>query len=291
MTDVFGTVLTAMVTPFTPSGDIDRAATASLASHLVDSGNDGLVVNGTTGEAPTTSDDEKDEVIRIVLEAVGDRAKVIAGVGTNNTSHTVELAQRAEKAGAHGLLVVTPYYNKPPQAGLLQHFRMVADATDLPNMLYDIPGRSVAEISTATLVDLSEHPNILAVKDAKGDLAASARVLAATDLLYYSGEDALNLPLLAVGATGFVSVIGHFVGPELRAMREAFFTGELARAQELHYQSLAPNDAVFATQAAITVKGALARQGLCGPTVRLPLIEATHEQVDAVIAALEAISG
>lgn len=291
MTDVFGTVLTAMVTPFTPDGALDPEATATLARHLVDSGNDGLVVNGTTGEAPTTSDDEKDEVIRIVLDAVGDRAKVIAGVGTNNTAHTVELAERAQKAGAHGLLVVTPYYNKPPQAGLLQHFRTVADATDLPNMLYDIPGRSVAEIATPTLIALSEHPNIVAVKDAKGDLAASARVLAATDLVYYSGEDALNLPLLAVGASGFVSVIGHFVAPELKAMREAFFAGELVRAQTLHYQSLAPTDAVFVTQAAITVKGCLARQGLCGATVRLPLIEATHDQTDAVIAALEAISG
>ena len=291
MTDAFGTVLTAMVTPFTPAGEIDPEAIAALANHLVDSGNDGLVVNGTTGEAPTTSDDEKQEVIRIVLDAVGDRAKVIAGVGTNDTAHTVELAERAQKAGAHGLLVVTPYYNKPPQAGLLQHFRTVADATDLPNMLYDIPGRSVAEIATPTLVALSEHPNIVAVKDAKGDLAASARVLAATDLLYYSGEDALNLPLLAIGASGFVSVIGHFVAPELKAMREAFFAGDIGKAKALHYKSLPPNDAVFVTQAAITVKGALARQGLCGATVRLPLIEATHDQVDAVIAALEAISG
>lgn len=291
MTDAFGTVLTAMVTPFTPAGELDPEAIAALANHLVDSGNDGLVVNGTTGEAPTTSDDEKQEVIRIVLDAVGDRAKVIAGVGTNDTAHTVELAERAQKAGAHGLLVVTPYYNKPPQAGLLQHFRTVADATDLPNMLYDIPGRSVAEIATPTLVALSEHPNIVAVKDAKGDLAASARVLAATDLLYYSGEDALNLPLLAIGASGFVSVIGHFVAPELKAMREAFFAGDIGKAKALHYKSLPPNDAVFVTQAAITVKGALARQGLCGATVRLPLIEATHDQVDAVIAALEAISG
>ena len=291
MTDAFGTVLTAMVTPFTPAGEIDPEAIAALANHLVDSGNDGLVVNGTTGEAPTTSDDEKQEVIRIVLDAVGDRAKVIAGVGTNDTAHTVELAERAQKAGAHGLLVVTPYYNKPPQAGLLQHFRTVADATDLPNMLYDIPGRSVAEIATPTLVALSEHPNIVAVKDAKGDLAASARVLAATDLLYYSGEDALNLPLLAIGASGFVSVIGHFVAPELKAMREAFFAGDIGKAKALHDKSLPPNDSVFVTQAAITVKGALARQGLCGATVRLPLIEATHDQVDAVIAALEAISG
>lgn len=291
MQEAFGTVITAMVTPFHNDGSLDREATAALATHLVDSGNDGLVVNGTTGEAPTTSDDDKDDVVRIVVDAVGDRARVIAGVGTNNTAHTVELAQRAATAGAHALLVVTPYYNKPPQAGLLSHFRTVADATDLPNMLYDIPGRSAAEIATPTLVALAEHPNIAAVKDAKGDLMASARVLATTDLLYYSGEDGLNLPLLAIGATGFVSVIGHFVAPQLKAMREAFLAGDLSRARQLHFQSLPPNDAIFATQAAITVKGALARQGLCGAAVRLPLIEATVDQVDAVITALEAISG
>lgn len=291
MHDAFGTVITAMVTPFTAEGAVDPSALAALADHLVDSGNDGLVVNGTTGEAPTTTDDEKDEVIRIVLDAVGDRAKVIAGVGTNSTAHTVELAERAQKAGAHALLVVTPYYNKPPQEGLLQHFHTVGSATDLPNMLYDIPGRSAAEIATQTLIGLAEHPNILAVKDAKGDLAASARVLAATDLLYYSGEDALNLPLLAIGGTGFVSVIGHFVAPELKALREAFLAGDLQGAQELHYQCLPPTDAIFTTQAAITVKGALHRQGLCEATVRSPLIEATDAQVDAVIAALEASSG
>ncbi len=291
MHDAFGTVITAMVTPFTPGGALDRDATAALADHLVDSGNDGLVVNGTTGEAPTTSDDEKDEVIAIVRAAVGERAKVIAGVGTNNTAHTVELAHRARKAGADGLLVVTPYYNKPPQEGLLQHFRTVADATDLPNMLYDIPGRSVAEIATPTLIALAEHPNIAAVKDAKGDLAASARVLAATDLLWYSGEDALNLPLLALGATGFVSVIGHLVAPLLAAMREAFLAGDHEAARELHFQSLPVNDAVFVTQAAITVKGALAQQGLCAAHVRSPLIDATEDQVAAVLTALETISG
>jgi 4-hydroxy-tetrahydrodipicolinate synthase len=291
MQEAFGTVITAMVTPFTPDGSLDRDAIAALADHLVDIGNDGLVVNGTTGEAPTTSDDEKDEIIRIAREAVGGRAQIIAGVGTNNTAHTVELARRARNAGADALLVVTPYYNKPPQAGLLHHFQTVADATDLPNMLYDIPGRSAAEIATSTLIALAEHPHIVAVKDAKGDLAASARVLAATDLLYYSGEDALNLPLLSLGATGFVSVIGHVVAPLLAAMRTAFLAGDLVAAREMHFESLPTNDAVFATQAAITIKGTLARQGLCLPTVRSPLIDATDEQVDAVVTALEAISG
>lgn len=290
MQEAFGTVITAMVTPFTATGELDRDATAALANHLVDSGNDGLVVNGTTGEAPTTTDDEKDEIIRIVLDAVGDRAVVIAGVGTNDTAHTVELAERAEKAGAHALLVVTPYYNKPPQAGLLRHFQTVADATDLPNMLYDIPGRSAAEIATPTLIELSAHPNIAAVKDAKGDLAASARVLAATSLLYYSGDDGLNLPLLSIGGTGFVSVSGHFLAPLLKTMRDAFFAGDVETARDLHLRSLPPTDAIFVTQAAITVKGTLARQGLCRATVRSPLIEATHDQVDGVLTALEAIS-
>ena len=329
MQDAFGTVITAMVTPFTADGALDTEGLATLASHLVDSGNDGLVINGTTGEAPTTSDEEKVRALQVVLEAVGNRAKVIAGVGTNDTAHTVELAQQAAAAGAHALLIVTPYYNKPPQAGLLHHFRTAADATDLPVMLYDIPGRSAAEIATPTLielaehprilavkdatelpvmlydipgrsaaeiatptlVELAEHPRILAVKDAKGDLAASSRVLSATDLLYYSGDDAMNLPLMSVGGTGFVSVVGHFVAPELVAMRKAFIAGDLEAAQQLHYQSLAVTDAVFVTQAAMTVKAVLARQGLPGGPVRAPLVAATDEQVAGVLTALEAISG
>jgi 4-hydroxy-tetrahydrodipicolinate synthase len=290
MHDAFGTVVTAMVTPFTADGALDEQGLAVLADHLVDSGNDGLVVNGTTGEAPTTTDAEKVRVIEVVREAVGQRARVIAGVGTNDTAHTVHLAREAERAGADALLVVTPYYNKPPQAGLLQHFRAVADATGLQNMLYDIPGRSAAEIATPTLIALAEHPRISAVKDAKGDLAASTRVMGATDLLYYSGDDAMNLPLLAVGGTGFVSVVGHFIGPELAAMRKAFLAGDLDTARALHHQCLAVTDAVFVTQAAMTVKGALARQGLGGATVRPPLVTADDAQVDGVLTALEAIS-
>jgi 4-hydroxy-tetrahydrodipicolinate synthase len=291
MHEAFGTVVTAMVTPLLADGGLDTEGLAALATHLVDSGNDGLVVNGTTGEAPTTTDEEKALALRVVLEAVGNRARVIAGVGTNDTAHTVELARQAEQAGAHALLVVTPYYNKPPQAGLLHHFRTVADATDLPNMLYDIPGRSGTEIATATLVELAEHPRIAAVKDAKGDLAASTRVLAATDLLYYSGDDALNLPLMAVGGTGFVSVVGHFLAPELVGMRKAFLAGDLDTARALHAQVLAVTDAVFVTQAAMTVKGALARQGLPAGPVRPPLVPATDEQVAGVLTALEAVSG
>src|SRR5215204_6853507 len=199
----FGRLLTAMVTPFAADVvDIQR--------------NDGLVVSGTTGESPTTTDEEKDRLLRAVVEAVGDRATVVAGVGTNDTAHTVHLAQAAEKAGADGLLVVTPYYNRPPQAGLLAHFGTVADATGLPAMLYDIPGRTGAEIGTDTLLRLAEHPRIVAVKDAKDSLPAAAVVLARTDLAYYSGTDALNLPLLSVGAVGFVSVVAHVAGSRLR---------------------------------------------------------------------------
>lgn len=287
----FGSVVTAMVTPFTADGELDLAGIERLASHLVDIGNDGLVVNGTTGEASTTSDGEKSEALRAVISAVGDRAIVTAGVGTNDTAHSVELAHQAQAAGAHALLAVTPYYNRPPQLGILHHFRTLADATDLPMMLYDIPGRSVTEIATPTLIELAEHPNILAVKDAKADLPGSARVLAATDLLYYSGDDALNLPLLALGASGFVSVVGHFLAPTLVAMRRAFLDGDLEAARRLHFSTLPTIDAVFVTQAAMTVKATLNRQGLPGGTVRAPLVEASETDVDAVMTALEASSG
>ena len=287
----FGSVVTAMVTPFTADGELDLAGIERLASHLVDIGNDGLVVNGTTGEASTTSDGEKSEALRAVISAVGDRAIVTAGVGTNDTAHSVELAHQAQAAGAHALLAVTPYYNRPPQSGILHHFRTLADATDLPMMLYDIPGRSVTEIATPTLIALAEHPNILAVKDAKADLPGSARVLAATDLLYYSGDDALNLPLLALGASGFVSVVGHFLAPTLVAMRRAFLDGDLEAARRLHFSTLPTIDAVFVTQAAMTVKATLNRQGLPGGTVRAPLVEASETDVDAVMTALEASSG
>lgn len=285
-----GNVITAMVTPFTRDGALDVEGVAALATHLVDIGNDGLVVNGTTGEAPTTTDAEKAQAVRTVIDAVGARARVIAGVGTNDTAHSVELARQAQAAGAHGLLAVTPYYNKPPQEGILHHFRTVADATDLPVMLYDIPSRSAAEIATPTLIALAEHPNIVAVKDAKADLAASARVLAATDLLWYSGDDVLNLPLLSLGATGFVSVSGHFVAGALVALRDAFLAGDMATARAAHLATLPVTDAIFVSQAAMTVKGTLNRRGLPAGPVRGPLVEATAAQVDGVIAALEASS-
>lgn len=209
----FGRVLTAMITPFTADGALDLDGAQQLAVHLVDAGNDGLIINGTTGESPTTTDAEKNDLVRAVLEAVGDRAHVVAGIGTNDTRHTLELARQAEHTGAHGLLAVTPYYSKPPQEGLYRHFTAIADATELPVMLYDIPGRSGVPINTETLVRLAEHPRIVANKDAKGDLGRASWAIAQSGLAWYSGDDMLNLPLLSVGAVGFVSVVSHVVTP------------------------------------------------------------------------------
>ncbi|MFJ4765648.1 4-hydroxy-tetrahydrodipicolinate synthase [Streptomyces diastaticus] len=274
----FGRVLTAMVTPLTADGALDIDGARRLATHLVDAGNDGLVLNGTTGESPTTSDAEKTELIRAVLDAVGDRAHIVAGVGTNDTRHSVELARAAEVAGAHGLLTVTPYYNKPPQEGLYRHFTAIADATGLPVMLYDIPGRSGVPINTETLVRLAEHPRIVANKDAKGDLGRASWAIARSDLAWYSGDDMLNLPLLSVGAVGFVSVVGHLVTPELRALLEAHVSGDVQKATEIHQRLLPVFTGMFRTQGVITTKAALQRLGLPGGPLRLPLVELSAEE-------------
>jgi 4-hydroxy-tetrahydrodipicolinate synthase len=275
----FGRVLTAMVTPFSEDDlSLDAEAAQRLAVHLVDNGHDGLVVNGTTGESPTTSDAEKERVVRAVVEAVGDRAFVLAGVGSSATRHTIELAQQAEKAGAHGLLVVTPYYNKPPQSGLYGHFNAVADATGLPVMLYDIPGRAGVPIASETLVRLAAHERIVAVKDAKDDLGASSWVMNRTKLAYYSGTDMLNLPLLSIGAVGFVSVVGHLVGPQLREMVEAYTSGDVTRATAIHRKLLPVYDAIFKNQGAIMVKAALRLTGLISGAVRPPLVLATPQE-------------
>lgn len=274
----FGRVLTAMVTPFTADGALDLDGAQRLAAHLVDAGNDGLIVNGTTGESPTTSDAEKAQLVRAVVEAVGDRAHVVAGAGTNDTRHSVELARAAEQVGAHGLLAVTPYYSKPPQEGIFRHFTAIADATDLPVMLYDIPGRSGVPISTETIVRLAEHPRIVANKDAKGDLGRASWAIARSRLAWYSGDDMLNLPLLSVGAVGFVSVVGHLVTPELRALLEAHLSGDVAKATEIHQKLLPVFTGMFRTQGVITTKAALSLQGLPGGPLRLPLVELTAEE-------------
>jgi 4-hydroxy-tetrahydrodipicolinate synthase len=276
----FGRVLTAMVTPFTADGALDVDGAQRLAAHLVDAGNDGLIVNGTTGESPTTSDAEKEQLVRAVREAVGDRAFVVAGVGTNDTRHSVELARQAERAGAHGLLTVTPYYSKPTQEGLHRHFTAIADSTDLPVMLYDIPGRSGVPIQTETIVRLAEHPRIVANKDAKGDLGRASWAIARSGLAWYSGDDMLNLPLLSVGAVGFVSVVSHLVTPELRALVEAYLAGDVAKALEIHQRLLPVYTGVFRTQGVITVKAALAIQGLPGGPLRLPLVELSEDETE-----------
>jgi 4-hydroxy-tetrahydrodipicolinate synthase len=279
ITPPFGRLLTAMVTPFKDDLSIDWAGVEKLASHLVSTGHDGIVVNGTTGEAPTTSDDEKIEIIKVVRSAVSGRAKVIAGAGNNETTHSVEQAEMAAKAGADGLLVVTPYYNKPPQAGIEAHFRAMADATDVPVMLYDIPGRTGAQIEPDTIVKLAEHPNIVALKDAKGDVASTSWVIKRCGIPVYSGDDILNLPLLSVGAVGFVSVCGHTVGADLRAMLDGWFAGNNAKALEIHQKLLPVYTGTFRTQGAILTKAALSMMGLPGGKVRLPLVDATPSQV------------
>ncbi|TVT40880.1 4-hydroxy-tetrahydrodipicolinate synthase [Amycolatopsis rhizosphaerae] len=278
----FGRVLTAMVTPFDSEGALDPKRAQELAAHLVELGNDGLVVNGTTGESPTTSDAEKSALIRAVVEAVGDRATVIAGAGTYDTAHSVELARQAEKAGAHGLLVVTPYYSRPPQAGLYAHFTTVADATELPVMLYDIPPRSIVPIEVDTLLRLAEHPRILAVKDAKGDLLAGSEVIANTQLAYYSGDDALNLPWLSVGAAGVVSVIGHVVAGRIRAMIDAYENGDTSTARTNHRGMLPVYRAMSRVGGVVFAKTGLRLRGhdVGGP--RLPIVPATAEQVEAI---------
>lgn len=286
----FGRLLTAMVTPFDADGSLDLPAARDLARHLVDEqAHDGLVVSGTTGESPTTTDEEKAALVEAVVDEVGDRAAVVAGVGTFDTRHTIELAESAQKAGASGLLAVTPYYSKPPQSGLLAHFRAVADATDLPLLLYDIPHRAGVALASETLIRLAEHPRIVGVKDAKGDLVASAKVLAATDLAYYSGEDALTLPLLSVGAVGVVGTSTHFVGSETKQMIDAYLAGDVAAALAMHRRLLPIFTGIFATQGCILVKAGLDLRGRGVGGLRPPLPVATDAERNALAEVLAAV--
>ncbi|MGH3623102.1 MAG: 4-hydroxy-tetrahydrodipicolinate synthase, partial [Sciscionella sp.] len=278
----FGRVLTAMATPFDAEGALDLDKAQELAKHLVDQGNDGIFLNGTTGESPTTTDAEKAWLVRAVLEAVGDRATVLAGAGTYDTEHSKHLARAAAAAGAHGLVVVTPYYSRPPQAGLLAHFTAVADATDLPVMLYDIPPRSVVPIAVDTLRRLAEHPRIQAVKDAKGDLIAGSEVISSTDLAYYSGDDGLNLPWLSIGAVGYVSVIGHVVAGRLRSMLDNYENGEVTNARSIHTAMLPVLRAFSRVGGVLFAKAALRLRGIDIGDPRLPLPPATEENVMAI---------
>ena len=275
-----GRLLTAMVTPFDSNRALDLAAAADLADYLVtEQRNDALVINGTTGEAPTTSDAEKADLVRAVVDAVDGRALVVAGVGTFDTTHTIQLADQAAKAGADALLVVTPYYSKPPQAGLLAHFRAVADASELPVVLYDIPGRTGTPIQLETMIALAAHERIVAVKDAKGDLTGSGRVMAETDLAYYSGDDAITLPLLSIGGVGVIGTSTHFSGAGTKAMIEAYERGDVAEARGLHRALLPIYTGIFRTQGTILVKAGLALRGRPVGPVRPPLVDATEPEI------------
>ena len=281
-TNPFGRVITAMVTPMRPDGSLDEVGVRAVVEHLIASGHDGIVVNGTTGESATLTDDESIEAVRLAVEVAGDRAAITAGVGSNSTAHSIEMAARAAEVGADALLLVSPYYNKPTQAGLLAHCRAVADSTELPIMLYDIPGRTAVAFSTETLIELAAHPRIAAVKDAKADLWASTHVMAATDLLWFSGDDVLTLAHLAQGAVGCVSVVGHVAGREYAAMLAAVDAGDLAAARQIHQRLVPVVDAVMSTsQGAIMAKAALAELGVIESAfVRLPLVESPPEHLE-----------
>jgi 4-hydroxy-tetrahydrodipicolinate synthase len=272
-------MLTAMITPFNADGSVDLDGAATLATHLVDNlAHDGLVINGTTGESATKTDAEDLAVLKAVLEAVGDRATVLAGVGTNDTAHSVAVAKSAAAAGAHGVMAVTPYYNRPPQEGIIAHFHAIADATDLPMLTYDIPKRTGTAIETETIVRIAEHPRIVANKDAKGDLDSAQWGMARTDLAWYCGDDILNLPMLAIGGAGMISVVGHLVGDRLKAMAVAYASGDIEAAREINAALLPVYTGVFRTQGVILTKAALAMQGLPSGPVRLPLVDATDAQ-------------
>ena len=285
---VFGRLLTAMVTPMTSEGAVDLRRVGELAHKLVaEQDNDGIVVNGTTGESPTTTDVEKAHIVQAVVEAVGSDAAVVAGVGTNDTAHTIELAHQAAEAGADGLLVVTPYYSKPSQAGIIEHFTAVADATDLPIMLYDIPGRTGTPIETKTLIELADHPRIVAVKDAKGLVVESATVMANTTLAYYSGDDAITPALLSVGGVGLVGTSTHFTGRRMHEVIDAYSDGRIDEALSTYREILPVLTGVFAAQGATMVKAGLAHQGFDVGKVRPPQTMPTPEQAETFFDVLD----
>lgn len=283
----FGRVLTAMVTPFHEDGSVNYEGAAELARHLVANGSDGLVVAGSTGEAATMTAEEKLKLFEVVLEAVGDRATVIAGTGSNDTMASVRFTQAAEKVGVHGALVVGPYYNKPTQEGFYQHFKTIAEATSLPIMLYNVPGRTASNIAPETVARLAEIPNIVAIKEASGNVEQATEIIRVTpaDFKVYSGDDALTLPLLAVGGEGIVSVAGHVVGNQIQAMIQAFLAGDIKKAQEINLSILPVFKAMFIVTNPIPVKTSVGLLGLPAGPLRLPLTAAD----DAVVAKLKEV--
>ncbi|WP_210587601.1 4-hydroxy-tetrahydrodipicolinate synthase [Streptomyces sp. GESEQ-35] len=285
----FGRALCAMITPFTEEGALDLDGAQRLAGRLVSEGCDGLVLSGTTGESPTTTDAEKSALVAAVREAVGDRASIVAGVGTFDTRHTVELALEAEKAGADGLLVVAPYYSKPPQDAVEAHFREVADASGLPVVLYDIPGRTGTRIEPDTVIRLAEHPRVVAVKDCSYDFLGAQKVLSRTDLAYYAGCDEHNLALYAVGAAGYISTVANVVPRQLRSVLDAFDAGDTTEAARRQQRATGLIELMMSAglPGSVTAKALLGELGLPAGPVRAPLRPAGREAVDGLLAAYE----
>ncbi|NEX77707.1 4-hydroxy-tetrahydrodipicolinate synthase [Bacillus thermocopriae] len=281
----FGRVSTAMVTPFDNKGHIDFAKTTKLVNYLIENGTDSLVVAGTTGESPTLSKEEKLALFQHVVKVVNKRVPVIAGTGSNNTYSSIELTKKAEQIGVDGIMLVAPYYNKPNQEGLYQHFKAVAESTTLPVMLYNIPGRAVVNIQPETIIRLSKIPNIVAVKEASGDLNAMTTIIANTDenFALYSGDDGLTLPVLAIGGAGIVSVASHIIGNEMQQMIKAFLDGDHRSAAKLHQELLPIMKALFAAPSPAPVKTALQLKGLDVGTVRLPLVGLNEQERSALI--------
>lgn len=289
-TKEIGRLVTAMVTPFRRDGELDIARARQLADRLVDEQhNEAILVNGTTGESPTTTSDEKIALVKAVKEQLGERAGVIAGVGTNDTRSSIEMAKRSADAGADALLAVTPYYSLPPQDAIISHFMHLADATDLPVILYDIPHRTGRPIETESLLELAKHPNIIGVKDAKKDMVAAASVLAQTDLRYWAGDDAKVLPELAIGGYGVVGTSTHFTGRRTRELIDAYLAGDQDKALTIYRELLPVYTGVFATQGVMLVKAGLAHLGFPVGGVRPPLLEANESQAKAFGAILDAV--
>lgn len=277
----FGRMLTAMVTPFDENLEVNYDMAAKLAEYLLEQGNDGIVVNGTTGESPTLNDDEKVQMFRTVKQTVGERAVVIAGTGSNNTHHSIELTQKAAECGVDGIMLVVPYYSKPSQEGLYQHFKTVAAATDLPIILYNIPGRCGTNLAPETVVRLANDvPNIVAIKEASGNLDQIARLktMCPADFAIYSGDDSLTLPILSIGGAGIISVVAHVAGKDLRKMVDAYFAGNVAEAQEINMKLYDIFKTMFITSNPVPVKYALNRIGINVGGVRLPLFEANDAE-------------
>lgn len=276
----FGKVLTAMVTPFDQNGNVDYNAAEQLVNHLLANGTDGLVVCGTTGESPTLTTDEKVNLIKHVVQVVNKRVPVIAGTGSNNTRASIELTQKAEQAGVDGIMLVAPYYNKPSQEGLYQHFATIANSTRLPIMIYNIPGRSVVNISVETTIRLSQIDNIVATKEASGDLDAMAQIIEQTDdnFSLYSGDDSLTLPVLAIGGRGVVSVASHVIGNEMQSMVTDFLKGNIYEAAAMHRRLLPTMKSLFTAPNPTPVKAALNMKGITVGSVRLPLVPLTEEE-------------